>query len=52
MVAEWMGGQVRLMKKVILVGFVLLAAAGMYAALRNLPVITGCDFYADCRILP
>jgi hypothetical protein len=25
-----------------------LALAGAYDALRNLPVLSGCNFYADC----
>jgi hypothetical protein len=26
----------------------LLACAGVYAALRNMPVLSGCRFYAEC----
>jgi hypothetical protein len=27
---------------------ILLACAGVYSAVRNMPVLSGCGFYGDC----
>lgn len=35
-------------KKVTLYFLAALALAGAYGALRNLPVLSGCNFYSDC----
>jgi hypothetical protein len=37
-----------LWKQVLLALVALLAVVGMYDALRNLPVVSGCAFYGDC----
>jgi hypothetical protein len=38
----------RSVKRTVLFAVILLACAGVYAALRNLPVISGCAFYGEC----
>jgi hypothetical protein len=35
-------------RKVGLYFFAALALAGAYDAIRNLPVLSGCNFYAEC----
>lgn len=35
-------------RQLILLLFSALALAGLYSAVHNLPVLTGCSFYADC----
>lgn len=35
-------------KKVALFLLAALVVAGAYDALRNLPVLSGCNFYSDC----
>ena len=35
-------------RQLILFLFGALALAGLYEAVRNLPVMTGCSFYAEC----
>jgi len=35
-------------KHVVVAIVALLACAGVYGALRNLPVASGCGFYGDC----
>lgn len=35
-------------KRVVMTLVTVLACAGVYGALRNLPVASGCGFYADC----
>ena len=35
-------------KLAVVIGMALLAIAGVYDALSNLPVVSGCAFYADC----
>jgi hypothetical protein len=35
-------------KKVVVAMVIALACAGVYSALRNLPVASGCGFYGDC----
>ena len=35
-------------KKLALSLLALLVLAGAYDALRNLPVLSGCNFYSDC----
>jgi hypothetical protein len=37
-----------LRRKLALYLLVALALAGAYDALRNLPVLSGCNFYSDC----
>jgi hypothetical protein len=36
------------LRKVALYFFAALALAGAYDALRNLPVLSGCNFYSEC----
>jgi hypothetical protein len=38
----------RSVKRTVLFAVILLACAGVYGALRNLPVISGCAFYGEC----
>jgi len=38
----------RVIKRAVLLTVVLLAFAGIYGALRNLPVVSGCEFYGQC----
>ena len=35
-------------RKLALYFFAALALAGAYDALRNLPVLSGCNFYSEC----
>lgn len=35
-------------KKIALYLLAALVVAGAYDALRNLPVLSGCNFYSDC----
>lgn len=35
-------------KRVVITMVAALACAGVYSALRNLPVASGCGFYGDC----
>lgn len=35
-------------KKMVFGGIVLLAIAGLFDALQNLPVVSNCAFYAEC----
>jgi hypothetical protein len=35
-------------KRAVMFTVVLLACAGVYSALRNMPVLSGCSFYSDC----
>ena len=35
-------------KRTVMFTVVLLACAGVYSALRNMPVLTGCSFYGQC----
>ena len=35
-------------RRMVLVAVTLLACAGVYSALRNMPVLSGCNFYAEC----
>lgn len=35
-------------RKVLLYFLTALALAGAYDALRNLPVLSGCNFYSEC----
>jgi len=43
-----MGGVMNAFKRTVMVTVVLLACAGVYTALRNMPVLSGCGFYGDC----
>lgn len=36
------------LRKIALYFFGALALAGAYDAMRNLPVLSGCNFYSDC----
>jgi hypothetical protein len=36
------------MKRLIMLCIAILGVAGLYDAVRNLPVISGCAFYGDC----
>lgn len=35
-------------KRTVITAVIVLACAGVYGALRNLPVVSGCNFYNDC----
>jgi hypothetical protein len=35
-------------KRTVMFAVVLLACAGVYGALRNMPILTGCSFYGEC----
>ena len=37
-----------LFKRTVMFTVILLACAGVYSALRNMPVLSGCCFYSDC----
>lgn len=37
-----------LFKRTVMFTVILLACAGVYSALRNMPVLSGCGFYSDC----
>ncbi|MDK1387891.1 hypothetical protein QN224_20945 [Sinorhizobium sp. 8-89] len=37
-------------KKLIVVGIVALAFVGVFDALANLPVVSGCTFYGECSL--
>jgi hypothetical protein len=37
-----------LFRRVVMFAVTLLACAGVYTALRNMPVLSGCGFYAEC----
>jgi hypothetical protein len=39
---------VKAIKRAVMCTVVLLAFAGVYGALRNLPVVSGCAFYGEC----
>jgi len=36
------------MKRLIVAGMTLVAVTGIFIAFSNLPVVTGCGFYAQC----
>jgi hypothetical protein len=38
----------RALKRVVVAVVAALACAGVYGALRNMPVVSGCGFYANC----
>jgi hypothetical protein len=38
----------RSVKRTVMFTVILLACAGVYGALRNLPVVSGCAFYGVC----
>jgi hypothetical protein len=42
------GGVVGKHRQLVLLLFGVLALAGFYQAVHNLPVVTGCSFYAEC----
>jgi hypothetical protein len=42
------GGVMNAFKRTVMFTVVLLACAGVYTALRNMPVLSGCGFYGDC----
>ena len=35
-------------KRMVMFSVILLACAGVYSAVRNMPVLSGCGFYGDC----
>jgi hypothetical protein len=35
-------------KRAVMFAVVLLACAGVYSAVRNMPIVSGCGFYGDC----
>jgi hypothetical protein len=35
-------------KRIVMAMVIAVACAGVYGALRNLPVVSGCGFYGDC----
>jgi hypothetical protein len=35
-------------KRTVMFTVVMLACAGVYSALRNMPISTGCSFYGQC----
>jgi hypothetical protein len=37
-------------KKLIALGIVVLAFVGVFDALANLPVVSGCTFYGECAL--
>ena len=37
-----------LFKRTVMFTVILLACAGVYSAVRNMPVLSGCSFYSDC----
>ena len=39
-------------KQAVLAALVLLVIVGVYDAIRNLPVVSGCSFYANCPERP
>jgi hypothetical protein len=41
-------GVMKPFKRVVIAVVAVLACAGVYSALRNLPVASGCGFYGDC----
>lgn len=41
-----------ILKRMITAAVLLLVAAGSYAAVRNLPIVTGCDFGMRCAGKP
>lgn len=38
----------RVFRRMVMFAVTLLACAGVYTALRNMPVLSGCGFYAEC----
>ena len=38
----------RAFRRMVLVAVTLLACAGVYSAMRNMPVLSGCNFYGEC----
>ena len=38
----------RVFRRMVMFAVTLLACAGVYTALRNMPVLSGCGFYAQC----
>jgi hypothetical protein len=42
------GSNLLTLRKVALYFFAALALAGAYDAMRNLPVLSGCNFYSEC----
>ena len=36
------------LKQVVMGAVIVVAVAGVYGALRNLPIVSGCGFYGDC----
>lgn len=40
--------EMKVFKKAVVAMVVMLACVGVYSALRNLPVVSGCGFYGEC----
>jgi hypothetical protein len=38
----------KLVKRAVMFTVILLACAGVYSAVANLPVLSGCTFYGEC----
>jgi hypothetical protein len=38
----------RVVKRAVMFTVILLACAGVYSALANMPVLSGCTFYGEC----
>jgi hypothetical protein len=38
----------KVMKRAVMFTVILLACAGVYSALTNMPVLSGCTFYGEC----
>ena len=38
----------KVLRRMVMFAVTALACAGVYSALRNMPVLSGCGFYAEC----
>ncbi len=38
----------KVLKRAVMFTVILLACAGVYSALTNMPVLSGCTFYGEC----
>lgn len=38
----------RVFKRTVMFTVIMLACAGVYSAVRNMPVLSGCKFYGEC----
>jgi hypothetical protein len=39
---------IKVVKRAVMFTVILLACAGVYSAVTNLPVLSGCTFYGEC----